>query len=130
MEKFVKGLFALVFAFILYSSYYRQHLFIEYKLESKIYKLLIAKNSNQWQRGLMNLRSKKDLRGAEGMIFLFPNKDYRSFWNENTYLDLNVYWLDGDKVIGKDFLPNILKTNELKIINSPGKVDKVIEIIK
>ena len=35
----------------------------------------------------------------DGMIFIFPDKQIRSFWNENTYLDIDVYWLDGEKVL-------------------------------
>jgi len=78
----------------------------------------------------MFYKSKKELKGADGMIFIFPNKEIRSFWNENTYLDLDVYWLDDDRVVGKDYLPSILKTKEPYTINSKEEVDKVIEIIK
>lgn len=76
----------------------------------------------------MFYKSKKEL-GADGMIFIFPNKQFQSFWNENTYLDLDVYWLKDDKVIGKSHLPPITKTKDVVTINSPGAVDKVVEII-
>ncbi len=65
----------------------------------------------------------------DGMIFIFPNKQMRSFWNKNTYLDLNVYWLEDNKIVGKSFLPSILKSKETVTVESQKKVDKVVEII-
>src|SRR3990167_6646648 len=103
--------------------------FLNYNLNGKTYKLMTAKNSSEFQKGLMYYRSKKELNGADGMIFIFPDKDYRSFWNENTYLDLDVYWIDGERVAGKDFLPSIEKSKEVVVIESKEKVDKVIEIV-
>jgi hypothetical protein len=103
--------------------------FLNYNLNGKTYKLMTAKNNSQWTKGLMNYRSKKELNGADGMIFIFPDRQLRQFWNENTYLDLDVYWIDDDKVIGKGFLPSIEKSKEVVIIESETKVDKVVEII-
>lgn len=100
---------------------------INYKLNGKNYKLLLADEEKEWVRGLMNIKNKKNF---DGMLFIFPDKNYRQFWNKNTYLDLNVYWLDDEKIVGKDFLPSIEKSKDLIIINSPQKVNKVIEIIK
>ena len=65
----------------------------------------------------------------DGMIFIFQNKEIRSFWNENTYLDLNLYWMDDNKVVGKSILPSILKSKEIITVNSGKKVNKVVEII-
>jgi len=104
--------------------------FFEYKLEGKIYKLLTAKNSSEWAKGLMNYKSKKELKGADGMIFIFPDKEVKTFWNKNTYLDLDVYWLNDDKVVGKDYLPSIIKTKQIFTIESKVKVNKVVEIIR
>jgi len=78
----------------------------------------------------MFYKSKEELKGADGMIFIFPEKDFRSFWNENTYLDLDVYWIDGDKVVGKSYLPSIEKSKEIVTIDSSGSVDKVVEIVR
>lgn len=78
----------------------------------------------------MFYKSKKELKGADGMIFIFPNKKMRTFWNENTYLDLDIYWLNDDKVVGKDFLPSITETKEPLIVDSKRSVNKVIEIVR
>ncbi len=104
--------------------------FFAYRIGNKTYQLLTATTMPEWEKGLMFYKSKKELKGADGMIFLFPNKDWRAFWNENTYLDLDVYWLAGDKVLGKAYLPSITKTKQPMTIDSPGMADKVIEIVR
>jgi len=101
--------------------------FLPYELENKIYLLREAKTSEEWQKGLMFVKKPVDY---DGMIFIFPDKQIRSFWNKNTFLDLEIYWIDDDKVVGKDTLPSILKSKNPIVISSPVPVDKVVEIIK
>jgi gamma-polyglutamate biosynthesis protein CapA len=100
---------------------------VPYELENKVYLLREAKREEEWQKGLMFVEKPVDY---DGMIFIFPNKEIRAFWNKNTFLDLEIYWLDDDKIIGKDFLPSILSSKKVKEIVSPKPVNKVIEIIK
>ena len=100
---------------------------VPYELENKIYLFREAKTKEEWQRGLMFVKKPVDY---DGMIFIFPDKQIISFWNQNTYLDLEVYWLDDDKIIKKDNLPSIIKTQKPFIITSPKPVNKVIEVIK
>lgn len=99
---------------------------VSYDLNGKTYHLLTAKNSAQWEKGLMYFRNLKD---ADGMIFIFPDKQFRSFWNKNTYMNLDVYWINGKTVVGKNFLPSEEKRKTITVINSPDKVDRVIELI-
>lgn len=98
---------------------------MDYKLNGKTYKFLVADTPEKWQKGLMYYRS---LEGVNGMIFLFPDKQYRNFWNKNTYMDLNLYWLDDDVVIGQVLLPSIEKAKNLVVVHSPGLANKVIEL--
>ena len=100
---------------------------LPYELEGKIYLLREARTPEEWQRGLMFVKKPVDY---DGMIFIFPDKKIRSFWNQNTFVDLDIYWLDDDQVIGKNFLPSITKTKKPLIIVSPKEVNKVIEIIR
>jgi poly-gamma-glutamate synthesis protein (capsule biosynthesis protein) len=100
---------------------------IPYELDKKIYLLREAKTLEEWQKGLMFVKKPVDY---DGMIFIFPDKQIRSFWNKNTFVDLEVYWLDDDKIIGKEELPSIIKTKTVKVITSPLPVNKVVEIIK
>ncbi len=105
----------------------KQNNFLIYKLNNKNYLLKIAKTPEEWERGLMFVKKPVNY---DGMIFIFPDKQIRSFWNKNTFVDLEIYWLDDDKIIGKDELESIEKTKIIKIIKSPTYVNKVIEIIK
>jgi len=104
--------------------------FINYSVNNTKYKLLIADEQKEWEKGLMFYKTKKELKGAQGMIFIFPDKDYRTFWNKNTYLNLDIYWLDDGKIVGKDYLPSIEKSKETVTIQSPEQVNKVVEIIR
>jgi len=89
--------------------------------------LLTASNKEQWERGLMFYKKPVDF---DGMIFIFPDKQVRSFWNKNTYMDLDILWVNEEKVIGKSFLPSILKSKEIVIVKSKEEVNRVVEIIK
>jgi len=129
----IRYIFLLAVSFLLLFLFFyfkKSQKLIYYSLEGKTYKLLPAKTPLEHQKGLMFYRDKKDLKGADGMIFIFPDKNYRTFWNKNTFLDLDVYWIDGDRIVGKDFLPSIEKTKEILIINSPKPVNKVAEIVR
>jgi len=99
----------------------------KYSINNKNYCLLIADNQDEWEKGLMFYKKPLDF---DGMIFIFPDKRVRSFWNKNTYLDLDLYWMDEDKVVNKSYLPSILKSKIIVIVESKEKVDKVVEIIK
>jgi uncharacterized membrane protein (UPF0127 family) len=101
--------------------------FVYFNLEEKNYLLKEAKNPKEWQEGLSFIKKPVDY---DGMIFIFPDKQIRSFWNKNTFVDLEIFWLDDDKIVGKSYLPSILKTKNVITITSPAPVNKVVEIIK
>jgi uncharacterized membrane protein (UPF0127 family) len=104
---------------------YKDYKVISYKLQGKNYQLLVADTPAKWEKGLMNFRK---LEEAAGMIFLFPDKKYRSFWNKNTLMDLDIYWLDDNKIVGKSFLPSVEKSRQIITVNSPRPVNKVVEL--
>ena len=99
---------------------------LNYQLEGKNLRLLIADNQQKREKGLMNV--KKMDKGIAGMIFIFPVNDYQTFWNKNTWLNLDLYWINNDKVVGKDFLPAVKEDGKTTVISSPQTVDRVIEI--
>ncbi len=91
----------------------------------KTYTLLVADTPAQWEKGLMFFRK---LDGVDGMIFIFPDSQYRTFWNKNTLMDLKLLWIQNDKQIGESFLPSIEKSKEIVTVSSPGLANKVIEL--
>ncbi len=100
---------------------------VEYNLGGKTYKLYVADKPKKWEYGLMYKRKLKDV---DGMLFIFPTKEERVFYNKNTYLDLDIYWIDGSSVVGKSFLPSIKKSGIVVYIPSKVKVDKVVELVR
>jgi uncharacterized membrane protein (UPF0127 family) len=94
-------------------------------IEDKKYTLVVADTPERWQQGLMHVRKPVPY---DGMIFIFPEAKMQSFWNKNTFEDLTIYWMLGEKVVGKSELPSIERAGEY-IVNSPEPADVVIEII-
>ena len=100
---------------------------VHFPLEGKVYRLLRADTPRAWRIGLMYRRT---LPHADGMVFVFPDRQHRSFHNKNTHLDLDVYWIDGRMVIGKVRLAPIERTSKIVVVNSPGPVDIVVELVR
>ncbi|MBI1863285.1 DUF192 domain-containing protein [Candidatus Microgenomates bacterium] len=97
------------------------------KIEGRDYQLKTATNAAEWSRGLMFVKGKQDY---DGMIFYFPDKSKRTFWNMNTLVDLDLLWMDGDRVIGKSPLPSVSKTKTVMTVSSPGPADRVVELFR
>jgi len=99
---------------------------IIYNLEGNKLNLLVADTPAEWEKGLMNYRKPVNF---DGMVFVFPERQARTFWNKNTYVNLKLYWIDKEKIIGISDLPSIETTKEMVTVSSPGPADKVIEVI-
>lgn len=54
----------------------------------------IASTPTQWRRGLMYRRHLDD---QEGMLFIFPDSQPRSFWMKNTFIALSVGLFDTER---------------------------------
>jgi len=89
-------------------------------------RLLVADTPEKHEKGLMHMKS---LVGYDGMVFLYKDRMVRHFWNKNTHLELYVYWIDGDKLVGKSYLPPEDKAGTV-IVSSPKPVDTVVELLK
>jgi len=100
---------------------------ILYKLKNKNYCLLVADTTYKRTNGLMNYKKPINF---DGIIFIFPKKEIQTFWNMNTYLDLDIYWLNDNKIVGKSSLSSIEKTKDVVYVSSPKQANKVIEIVK
>ncbi len=98
---------------------------VSYSLNGQKVRLLVADTPEKREKGLMYYRK---LEGVDGMIFIFSKKELLSFWNKNTYMDLDLYWIDDKKVVGKSYLPSIEQSMMILTVNSPEKVNKVIEL--
>lgn len=59
--------------------------------------LEIADEPHERQRGLMHRR---ELAADHGMLFVFPDSDFRKFWMRNTLIPLDIAYVKPDGVIG------------------------------
>ncbi|RBL89700.1 DUF192 domain-containing protein [Chitinophaga flava] len=51
----------------------------------------LAKTDKQREDGLMYRKSMSD---DQGMLFIFPDMEERSFWMKNTYISLDIIYID------------------------------------
>jgi len=70
--------------------------FITIYIQDKPFLAEIADTPETHARGLMFRRSIKD---DYGMLFVFADEDYRSFWMKNTRISLDIIYLNGDRQI-------------------------------
>lgn len=110
-------------------TYFSSYDVVEKNIKGNKYRLLVADTDAKHTQGLMNIKSKKEICDNDGMIFVFDNPGIQTFWNQNTLIDLKLYWMLGDKPLREDTLVNITD-NGLKIYSSILPVNVVVEIIK
>lgn len=65
-------------------------------------KVLVANNSARWYKGLSDRRN---LKGYDGMIFVFPERGKHTMVMRNMHFPLDIVWIDGNTVV--DVVQNI-----------------------
>lgn len=102
---------------------------IQYHLEGRNYQLYVADTEDKWERGLMYVKNKEDVDNKDGMMFTFPENQPRTFWNNNTYSHLTLYWIKDGIIMGRSDLPSLTETKTITTVSSPVPVNTVIELI-
>lgn len=88
----------------------------------------IADTPTKLVEGLSNRES---LATNEGMLFLFDDRDFRSFWMKDMNFAIDLLWIDGNLIVGweENMQPQPDTADErLKKYRSLQPVDKVLEL--
>ena len=86
---------ALAMALVLYSNC--ESFIINKKKTIHINIIKTAKTPKQHARGLMYVKEKLPVNS--GMLFIYPRKTNSSFWMKNTYIDLDIVFMDENKKV-------------------------------
>ena len=87
------------------------------------YRVEVAKTNEEQVKGLMY---RLELKENEGMLFLFDSEKNTSFWMKNTFIPLDIIFINKNGSINKIYKNS--KPESLKRIKSKGKVLAVLEI--
>lgn len=63
--------------------------------KSPEFKLELATTEAERSKGLM-YRKPGEMKPSEGMLFIYPKEEVASFWMKNTYISLDMIFLDSD----------------------------------
>lgn len=100
---------------------------VEGKVQGNV-TLEIADSPEERRKGLMH---RKSLGWRHGMIFVYSNEGDRTFWMKNTYIPLDMIFVDANKTVVNvehaDPQPNA-SDSELKRYRSEGPAKYVIEV--
>ena len=66
------------------------------KIGKKTYNVKLAKTEEQREKGLMNI---KEMPSDEGMLFVFEKPQKVGFWMKDTYIPLDIIFIDDDSEV-------------------------------
>ncbi|MDA3851557.1 MAG: DUF192 domain-containing protein [Spirochaetaceae bacterium] len=69
---------------------------VDLTIQGNLFHVEIADEQAEWTQGLM---FRKELGQDEGMLFIFPEESYKSFWMKNTLIPLSIAYMDKQGVI-------------------------------
>lgn len=67
-------------------------------IEKHKWNVWIMDSNGKRMEGMMRLHD-KDIKDDDGMIFVFPDEDYRGFWMKNTNIPLDIAFIGSDERI-------------------------------
>jgi len=101
-----------------------QTLEIVTKFGVKVFNVEIARTTEERERGLM---FRKDLPDGQGMLFDFSPQQDVSMWMKNTYISLDMIFIQADGRILR--IAENTKPLSERIISSGGPVRAVLEVV-
>lgn len=118
-------LFIVLALVIVWKFYYNPQKFVAITINDRTFQAVLADEPQEWQRGLSG-QSKQFM-----MLFVFPDKQSRSFWMKDMRYPIDIVWLADGRVVGvtKD-LSNVLPANDVRLPSylPPQPVNMILEI--
>lgn len=77
------------------------------------------------------LSGREKLEANEGMLFVFSNAGYQSFWMKDMLTSIDIIWVKNSRIVGfeKNVQPEPgVRTANLKRYVSPEAVERVLEV--
>jgi len=87
------------------------------------FKAEIADSPSEWRRGLVG---HAPLAKGEGLLFIFPNSNQRTFWMKDMSFPIDIVWISNGEVIG--YVDDAKPDQGEILYSSPGATDRVLEI--
>lgn len=97
------------------------------QINNQTFKVEVAKTETERQMGLSG---KESLSSDQGMLFVFDNPDYHSFWMKDMKFPIDIIYLSGEKVVTvvENAEPPISPSENLVIYQPEEKADRVLEV--
>jgi len=80
------------------------------------------------EKTILGLSNRERLREEEGMLFLYPDKQTRTFWMKDMRFDLDIVWIAGNRIVRISRNARAEGSRPSWIYDSGVPVDKVLEI--
>lgn len=94
--------------------------------EKKCFDVELAKTSQEREVGLM---FRKELKKNNGMLFVFETEDFYSFWMKNTFIPLDIIWINGSgEIVFISKNNEMCSENSCPLIQPDKKAKYVLEI--
>ena len=97
----------------------------EVKINNKIIEVELSETVSEKQQGLSD-RGK--LCENCGMLFVFNEKDLRSFWMKDMKFSIDMIWIDDDKIVKITKNAKLSQDGNIQTYDSGQKVNYVLEV--
>ena len=80
------------------------------------------------EKAVLGLSRRDKLRTSEGMLFIYAERERRNFWMKDMRFDLDILWIDGDKIVRISRNAGAEGDNPSRTYDSGVPVNMVLEI--
>lgn len=125
------------FAILVFVLYFLSPSKIKVCFKNNCFDAIVAKTDNDRKKGLMNVKEMKD---TDAMLFVFNETNYYPFWMKNTFIPLDIIWLDENKKVVfikenalpcQEYCPQIMpESAALYVLEINGGLSQKIKIEK